>query len=369
MHSTNSIMYSKKDLFLYTLVCLEMAVADNDKKRKDDRNFRSHYYEKVGFHGVDERKTLDVLLHEDPISLEKCSSFAVRCTVPASERLRVWKILLGLEARYARNKEHVWRWKVRPYKDSLRFMKSVGKVDDTWPNAQNQTVMWLLFNHALKFDFHKQLTEWKSQNFSAIAESMLTICEEYSDVEAFYLSKGLADMLHAYPEEILDEVVQLYHRVLANNPNTNKLYSHMEKIGLNEQIPLKTWICRGFAGILHPTALEKIWDKVIGGSLKVLVFVALSLVECTKMSLLGCHTAQEAIRYLVSTSEETDDVIAQKGIELWVIDGSHLMPGDHKKDRPLSASLEVQQPIMDDQGSNLAFPMATEIKVADEDDS
>ena len=41
----------------------------------------------------------------------------------------------------------------------------------------------------------------------------------------------------------------------------------MEKIGLNESIPLRSWILRGFAGVLHESALEKVWDKVIGGSM------------------------------------------------------------------------------------------------------
>ena len=44
--------------------------------------------------------------------------------------------------------------------------------------------------------------------------------------------------------------------------------------------------------------MEKIWDKVIGGSLKILVFAAVSLVETSKMALQGCQTSQEAIRCL-----------------------------------------------------------------------
>ena len=75
-------------------------------------------------------------------------------------------------------------------------------------------------------------------------------------------------------------------------------YSHCEKIGLNEEIPLWTWFSKGFAGVLHISALEKIWDKVIGGSIKILVYVALTKVELAQNVLLGCHTANEAIRSL-----------------------------------------------------------------------
>lgn len=45
----------------------------------------------------------------------------------------------------------------------------------------------------------------------------------------------------------------------------------------------------------------------------VMVYVATALVETSKMSLLGCHTSSEAIRCLVSKSEDTDDIIAQLG--------------------------------------------------------
>jgi hypothetical protein len=58
-------------------------------RRSEDRNFRSHYYEKVGFRGMDERKMLDNILKDDPVSHEKCVNFAVRCTIPASDRLHV----------------------------------------------------------------------------------------------------------------------------------------------------------------------------------------------------------------------------------------------------------------------------------------
>ena len=73
----------------------------NEAKRvpslgKDDRNFRSHYYEKVGFRGVDERKTLEVLWNEDPLNLEKFSSFTLKYSLPTCDRLSVWKVILGI---------------------------------------------------------------------------------------------------------------------------------------------------------------------------------------------------------------------------------------------------------------------------------
>ena len=173
--------------------------------------------------------------------------------------------------RFAKNKEKYWKWKVLPYEDNLRFLKSAARITDSMPKAQSQTVLWLLFNNELKIEFKSQLTtEFWPSNFSAVCESMFKICENLTDVEVFYVSKGMVEQLRKFPNECINETVQLFHRLVANNDNTSKLYGHLEKIGFNEEIPIRSWICRGFAGILHESALEKIWDKVLGGSLKIL---------------------------------------------------------------------------------------------------
>ena len=43
-----------------------------------ERNFRSHYYEKMGFRGVEEKKSLDILLREKPIDLARIHNFCLR---------------------------------------------------------------------------------------------------------------------------------------------------------------------------------------------------------------------------------------------------------------------------------------------------
>ncbi len=59
------------------------------------KNFRSHYYDKVGFRGVDERKVVDGLLAQSPVSISKCASFALKCSVPGDRRRQLWKLILG----------------------------------------------------------------------------------------------------------------------------------------------------------------------------------------------------------------------------------------------------------------------------------
>ncbi len=211
----------------------------------------------------------------------------------------------------------------------------------------------------------------------AVAETVVNLSQscddapqdESGDAEMFWIVQGLYALLERQNEGILSEmmqvrtgnikgyigrgkfhfVAQIFHKHFMCTTSNKALCSHMEKIGLTSELPLRTWFLRGFAGILHEVALERIWDKVVGGSLVILVHVAIALVETTRMALMQCQTAQEGIRCLVSvserastvrietefvqkyrsqTSQETDDIIAQKAVDSWSADGCHLLPGD-----------------------------------------
>ena len=71
------------------------SISSKKPDNTDQRNFRSQYYEKVGFRGVDERKTLELLLNEDPINLNKIQNFALQFSIPSFDRIVVWKFMLG----------------------------------------------------------------------------------------------------------------------------------------------------------------------------------------------------------------------------------------------------------------------------------
>ena len=71
------------------------SVSSKKPDNVDQRNFRSQYYEKVGFRGVDERKTLELLLNEDPININKLNNFSLQFSIPSSDRIVIWKFILG----------------------------------------------------------------------------------------------------------------------------------------------------------------------------------------------------------------------------------------------------------------------------------
>lgn len=60
-----------------------------------NRNFRSSYYDKVGFRGVEAKKSIEKLINEKPMVKEKLSKFCMRFTLPFIYRELVWKVLLG----------------------------------------------------------------------------------------------------------------------------------------------------------------------------------------------------------------------------------------------------------------------------------
>lgn len=62
---------------------------------EETRNFRSSYYEKVGFRSVEEKKSIEILLKEKPLDISKLKQFSLRFTVPQMYRNLMWKLLLG----------------------------------------------------------------------------------------------------------------------------------------------------------------------------------------------------------------------------------------------------------------------------------
>lgn len=55
--------------------------------------------------------------------------------------------------------------------------------------------------------------------------------------------------------------------------------SHFEKTNLLEALPLEQWYASCFSGVLTKPSLVRIWDKICGGSRKIVVFVFIMIVS------------------------------------------------------------------------------------------
>lgn len=90
-------------------ICCCLCLLLMGKMAADERNFRSAYYEKVGFRSVEEKKSLEILLKDKPLDRQKLKQFCLRFTVPSAYRNLLWKLLLGVTPQYTDNLEFVWK--------------------------------------------------------------------------------------------------------------------------------------------------------------------------------------------------------------------------------------------------------------------
>ena len=176
----------------------------------DERNFRSYYYEKVGFRGVEEKKSLEILMKDKPLDVIKLKQFSLRFPVPAIHRNRVWKVLLGVYASQYNNTglnllfynslnaiafkfikqiltiakysfkcinsifliilhlgilptyvdSHKWVWEQRQmqYNDLTHALEVMGHAETVASPSEKLLLVWLLENRSLHFNYKQQVT-------------------------------------------------------------------------------------------------------------------------------------------------------------------------------------------------------------------
>jgi hypothetical protein len=124
----------------------------------EDRNFRYFYYEKVGFRGVDEKKSLDILLGEKPNDLlSKLSQFTQRFALPTTYRMTVWKYLLNVMTRQCCDDQFVVREQRLLCNDIIRALKIMLYVDDNTPNHKLLVLIFFLEFAELDTDLNRQV--------------------------------------------------------------------------------------------------------------------------------------------------------------------------------------------------------------------
>ena len=115
-----------------------------------ERNFRSHYYEKMGFRGVEEKKSLDILLREKPIDLARIQNFCLRFPLPSIYRVQVWQLLVGVMPVHTTSTEYVWSQRAEMYQEMERALTITRKISANTDTSIKITVVWLLERNCLK---------------------------------------------------------------------------------------------------------------------------------------------------------------------------------------------------------------------------
>ncbi|XP_049784742.1 TBC1 domain family member 7 [Schistocerca cancellata] len=284
----------------------------------DERNFRSSYYEKVGFRSVEEKKSLEILLKDKPLDKMKLRQFCIRFTVPGIYRNLVWKVLLDVIPIHVDSHKFVMEQRKEEYKDLLHALRLMQIVNDRTPKPELFLLMWLLQTGRLTL-YQNQLNTAVNRNLCAISHSLSVVFDD--DVDIYWLSKGFFESVVKFRDDI-PTLIKYTKSVLEKEDE--ELYCHLQDLGAFNTIPLDNWLCCCFAGVISESSLGKIWDKLIGGSCKILVFVAVLLLVTLKRALLKCATTDNIASCLKNISEEVSEVIVNQAIEMWQQYGSSL---------------------------------------------
>jgi len=280
---------------------------------KDGRNFRAFYYDTLGLRNVEQRKALEILLKDDPIDLERISTFSARFSLPAIYRTHVWKVILGVIPPYREAHEFVIQQRYEHFNDikhTLRVMRKISDVDDV---PFQLSMMYLLEEGALRFVKIPKRLERKAKAMRAVVQVFSDMFED--EVDLYWLSTRFMKCLDqsATQTEKLAKLVQHYLQT-----EDVQLYRHLLNIGAFEVLPLKRWFESGFAEDIPDSCMERIWDKVVSGSSKILVFVGVSLLLVFRHPLLIEKSSQGVDIFLSKPVPKDNFVtIVSKAMELW----------------------------------------------------
>ncbi|XP_045780519.1 TBC1 domain family member 7 isoform X2 [Maniola jurtina] len=246
----------------------------------DERNFRSSYYEKVGCRGVEEKKSLEILMKEKPWDRVKLKQFCLRFTVPAAYRNLVWKVLLDILPVYPDSHQFVSEQRTDQYNDLLYAVESLEMVDMKAPRSEILMAMWLLELEERKPPKFPETNYCSSDTFIPIANTLLQLYD--NEVDVYWLCKSLTEIVRNMQKD-LHKLKEAFHTMLEKEDQE----------------------------------LYKIWDKICSGAPKILSFVAVMLVVTLRRNILKAKTEEEVLKCVSEIPEQCEEVVANKAIELW----------------------------------------------------
>ncbi|XP_043831310.1 LOW QUALITY PROTEIN: TBC1 domain family member 7 [Dromiciops gliroides] len=276
------------------------------------RNFRSVYYEKVGFRGVEEKKSLEILLKDDPLDLEHFVTYSQRFPLPSMYRGFVWKVLLGICPPHHDSHAQVMMYRKEQYTDVLHALKVIRFVSDSTPQVDVYLRMYQLESGKLPRSPSFPL-EPEDEVFLAIAKAMEEMVED--NVDCYWLIRCFVNQLNNKFRDSLPQLPKAFEQYL--NLEDSRLLNHMKSCSAITKLPYDLWFQKCFAGCLPESSLQRVWDKVISGSCKILVFVAVEILLTFKIKVMALNNAEKITKFLENIPQDSSDAIVSKAIDLW----------------------------------------------------
>ncbi|KAL7031653.1 hypothetical protein ACKWTF_007089 [Chironomus riparius] len=281
---------------------------------EDGRNFRSIYYEKVGCRSVEEKKSLEILLKENPVFKAKLLQFLKLFSVPSVHRGLLYNLALDVYPIYMESKEFVMQQKKETYEDLIRALDVMKYIDDRTPKSRVFYAMYLLETKKL----NSSANLYRDSVFSLLAEVILEGLEA-DPVESYFITKSF----YRFSEDISNELPKLKHQThFYLEKEEEEIYRHLNSRSIIDKLPFDRWYPSIFSSILDRLALIRIFDKVASGSISIVVFLFVVICSYTRFQLKSPKIdTDEVIKIIESYAVEDDsqksEVIINKSIDLW----------------------------------------------------
>ncbi|XP_030370296.1 TBC1 domain family member 7 [Scaptodrosophila lebanonensis] len=289
----------------------------------DERNFRSSYYEKVGCHGVEEKKSLNKLLQDGIRDRNKLKQFCISYTVPADQRSLLWGLIMGILPLHKSSTDYIRDQLRQVYEDLLRAVSVMRYIDPTKPKEIVMHTMWQLENNRLLHNNAGPPVD--DSHFIEIVRVLLPLFDD--NVETYCIAKEF----YQYTRELKKESAKLKEltQTLLRREDI-ALFYHLDQLGIfssNNNL-LDNWYTTSFAGIIRETVLVKIWDKICGGARKIVVFLFLEMVKDSQIKQrISICSAQNEFKILIETALQVNDldaVIVNRAIKSWQSNNSEI---------------------------------------------
>lgn len=270
------------------------------------------YYEKVGFRGVEEKKSLEILLKDDRWDIEKLCTFCQRFPLPSMYRMLVWKVLLGILPPHQETHPVVMVYRREQYDDVHHALEVIRFINESTPKTEVFLYMYQLETGKLSRS-QRYTMEPQDEVFLAIAGEVEEMVD--NEVDCYWLIKNFVHHLDTKFRDSHQPLQKGFEHYL--NIEDGRLVSHLKACGALDKLPYNLWFRKCFAGCLPPSSLQRVWDKLVSGSCKILVFVAVEILLTFKMKVMALNNAESINEFLQKIPEDNTDPIVNKAIDLW----------------------------------------------------
>lgn len=270
------------------------------------------YYEKVGFRGVEEKKSLEILLKDDRWDIEKLCTFCQRFPLPSMYRILVWKVLLGILPPHQETHPVVMVYRREQYDDVHHALEVIRFINESTPKTEVFLYMYQLETGKLSRS-QRYTMEPQDEVFLAIAGEVEEMVD--NEVDCYWLIKNFVHHLDTKFRDSHQPLQKGFEHYL--NIEDSRLVTHLKACGALDKLPYNLWFRKCFAGCLPPSSLQRVWDKLVSGSCKILVFVAVEILLTFKMKVMALNNAESINEFLKKIPEDNTDPIVNKAIDLW----------------------------------------------------